>query len=223
MEIDMLINQLQQGTIHNENRIITVALNINIKMPALTRNMQLYITSNALFLLTTYISTSTSMYSTSTNNTNMEEAQYYWMWARKKQPIDHQLDLFNSTPIALRLTPMSSAMIDSRSWEEKAFAEDSAGILGGGCIWPPRSYPCSFCGRDFRSAQALGGHMNVHRRDRARLKQSSIVEEEDEAEDPVNPSLIPNFGNFEAAPKFGEEMRLGEMDFISICCNDIKI
>ncbi|PKU79181.1 probable transcriptional regulator RABBIT EARS [Dendrobium catenatum] len=141
----------------------------------------------------------------------MEEAQYL-MWARKKQPIDHQLDLFNSPPIALRLTSMSSSMIDSRSWEEKAFAEDSAGILGGGCIWPPRSYPCSFCGRDFRSAQALGGHMNVHRRDRARLKQSSIVEEEDEAEDLVNPSLIPNFG---------EEMRLDEVDLIRLMKRDL--
>ncbi|KAF5752370.1 SUP1 [Tripterygium wilfordii] len=38
--------------------------------------------------------------------------------------------------------------------------------------WPPRSYTCSFCKREFRSAQALGGHMNVHRRDRARLRQS---------------------------------------------------
>ncbi|KAI0527693.1 hypothetical protein KFK09_003298 [Dendrobium nobile] len=150
----------------------------------------------------------------------MEEAQY-WMWARKKQPIDHRHDLFNSPPIALRLTSMSSSMIDSRSWEEKAFAEDSAGILGGGCIWPPRSYPCSFCGRDFRSAQALGGHMNVHRRDRARLKQSSIFEEEDEAEDLVNPSLIPNFSNFEAAPNFGEEMRLGEVDLIRLMKRDL--
>ncbi|XWS56612.1 hypothetical protein CRYUN_Cryun09bG0101300 [Craigia yunnanensis] len=59
----------------------------------------------------------------------------------------------------------------SETWEEKAFAEDAAGSLGG-CIWPPRSYSCSFCRREFRSAQALGGHMNVHRRDRARLKQS---------------------------------------------------
>lgn len=38
--------------------------------------------------------------------------------------------------------------------------------------WPPRSYSCTFCKREFRSAQALGGHMNVHRRDRARLRQS---------------------------------------------------
>jgi hypothetical protein len=40
----------------------------------------------------------------------------------------------------------------------------------GFIAWPPRSYPCSFCKREFRSAQALGGHMNVHRRDRARLR-----------------------------------------------------
>ncbi|KAJ0259338.1 Zinc finger protein 11 [Hirschfeldia incana] len=37
--------------------------------------------------------------------------------------------------------------------------------------WPPKNYTCSFCRRDFRSAQALGGHMNVHRRDRAKLRQ----------------------------------------------------
>ncbi|XP_009625207.1 uncharacterized protein LOC107832714 [Nicotiana tabacum] len=37
-------------------------------------------------------------------------------------------------------------------------------------IWPERDYKCSFCKREFRSAQALGGHMNVHRRDRAKLR-----------------------------------------------------
>ncbi|KAL4590361.1 hypothetical protein LXL04_003290 [Taraxacum kok-saghyz] len=45
------------------------------------------------------------------------------------------------------------------------------GDLLGGFSWPPRSYTCTFCKREFRSAQALGGHMNVHRRDRARLRQ----------------------------------------------------
>ncbi|WVZ08816.1 hypothetical protein V8G54_022162 [Vigna mungo] len=57
---------------------------------------------------------------------------------------------------------------DDHSWEEQAFAKDAA---WSGCVWPPRSYSCTFCTREFRSAQALGGHMNVHRRDRARLKQ----------------------------------------------------
>ncbi|XP_076917117.1 transcriptional regulator SUPERMAN-like [Bidens hawaiensis] len=37
--------------------------------------------------------------------------------------------------------------------------------------WPPKSYTCSFCKREFRSAQALGGHMNVHRREKAKLRQ----------------------------------------------------
>ncbi|XP_068644846.1 zinc finger protein 10-like [Aristolochia californica] len=83
----------------------------------------------------------------------MEQARY-WMWTRRKLTGDSHVQ-----------APFGD------SWEEQAFAEDSAGALGG-CIWPPRSYSCSFCRREFRSAQALGGHMNVHRRDRARLKQS---------------------------------------------------
>ncbi|KAI4356504.1 hypothetical protein L6164_000526 [Bauhinia variegata] len=79
----------------------------------------------------------------------MEKGQC-WMWKKRKY---------------------SMASYDD-SWEEQAFAEDAAGAMGGS-IWPPRSYTCSFCRREFRSAQALGGHMNVHRRDRARLKQPS--------------------------------------------------
>ncbi|XP_043703028.1 transcriptional regulator TAC1-like [Telopea speciosissima] len=36
-----------------------------------------------------------------------------------------------------------------------------------------RSYECTFCKRGFSNAQALGGHMNIHRRDRAKLKEPS--------------------------------------------------
>ncbi|KAI4307590.1 hypothetical protein L6164_030763 [Bauhinia variegata] len=86
----------------------------------------------------------------------MEESQYL-MWVNRKQMLKSHLQV-----------PIRGY---NNSWEERAFAEDAARILGG-CIWPPRSYSCSFCKREFRSAQALGGHMNVHRRDRARLKQS---------------------------------------------------
>ncbi|OMO97268.1 Zinc finger, C2H2-like protein [Corchorus olitorius] len=84
----------------------------------------------------------------------MEQARY-WMWTKRRHGL------------------VEGSTNYDESWEEQAFAEDAAaaGSLGG-CIWPPRSYSCSFCGREFRSAQALGGHMNVHRRDRARLKQS---------------------------------------------------
>lgn len=37
-----------------------------------------------------------------------------------------------------------------------------------------RSYKCSFCQRGFSNAQALGGHMNIHRKDRARLKTTAL-------------------------------------------------
>nr|KJB74025.1 hypothetical protein B456_011G268100 [Gossypium raimondii] len=70
-----------------------------------------------------------------------------WMWMMKKRPSSSQL---------LRSHFEVSMECLSDTWEEQAFAEDAA----------------SFCNREFRSAQALGGHMNVHRRDRAKLKQS---------------------------------------------------
>ncbi|CAL9052964.1 transcriptional regulator SUPERMAN-like [Musa acuminata AAA Group] len=59
---------------------------------------------------------------------------------------------------------------EGESWGVRAVAEDTSGLVG--TTWPPRSYACTFCRRVFRSAQALGGHMNVHRRERARLRQS---------------------------------------------------
>lgn len=34
-----------------------------------------------------------------------------------------------------------------------------------------RSYECTYCKRGFTNAQALGGHMNIHRKDRAKAKQ----------------------------------------------------
>ncbi|OAY29736.1 transcriptional regulator SUPERMAN [Manihot esculenta] len=61
---------------------------------------------------------------------------------------------------------------DDDSWEVRAFQEDTGNAMG--TTWPPRSYTCTFCRREFRSAQALGGHMNVHRRDRARLHQTVL-------------------------------------------------
>ncbi|KAJ6747048.1 hypothetical protein OIU74_029504 [Salix koriyanagi] len=86
----------------------------------------------------------------------MEQARY-WMLNKRKHNLNSHFQASTNPSF-------------DDSWEEQAFAEDAAGPLGG-CIWPPRSYSCSFCRREFRSAQALGGHMNVHRRDRARLKQ----------------------------------------------------
>ncbi|KAG4973109.1 hypothetical protein JHK87_029930 [Glycine soja] len=78
-----------------------------------------------------------------------------WMWNPRKQ--QHQQQQVED---------------DDDSWEVRAFAEDTRNIMG--TTWPPRSYTCTFCRREFRSAQALGGHMNVHRRDRARLHQAPV-------------------------------------------------
>lgn len=57
-----------------------------------------------------------------------------------------------------------------------------------GSSWPARNYGCSFCKREFRSAQALGGHMNVHRRDRARLRSGTPLWLHSESPKP-NPTI----------------------------------
>ncbi|KAL8236753.1 hypothetical protein R6Q59_017834 [Mikania micrantha] len=36
-----------------------------------------------------------------------------------------------------------------------------------------RSYDCKFCKRGFTNAQALGGHMNIHRKDKTKFKYAS--------------------------------------------------
>ncbi|TKW06241.1 hypothetical protein SEVIR_7G229800v4 [Setaria viridis] len=61
--------------------------------------------------------------------------------------------------------PAAAATIGRHAQEDAA--DDNDGLGGA---WPPRSYTCAFCRREFRSAQALGGHMNVHRRDRAKMR-----------------------------------------------------
>ncbi|XP_038905404.1 zinc finger protein 11-like [Benincasa hispida] len=91
------------------------------------------------------------------------------MWRKQEEEEERERDDFDDNFEGSK-TKTCFQYEESLSWEEQAFAED-AGRLGA-CVWPPTSYSCSFCRREFRSAQALGGHMNVHRRDRARLKQS---------------------------------------------------
>ncbi|CAM8924811.1 unnamed protein product [Rhodiola kirilowii] len=56
--------------------------------------------------------------------------------------------------------------------------------------WPPRHYTCNFCRRRFKSAQALGGHMNVHRRARAMLRSQSISPISSPPSSPWLPSSI---------------------------------
>ncbi|XP_022769853.1 transcriptional regulator SUPERMAN-like [Durio zibethinus] len=59
---------------------------------------------------------------------------------------------------------------DSKSSsEETDRSEQSNDDMGTGL-----SYECVFCKRGFTTAQALGGHMNIHRKDRAKSRPSSV-------------------------------------------------
>ncbi|KAF9606140.1 hypothetical protein IFM89_023193 [Coptis chinensis] len=63
---------------------------------------------------------------------------------------------------------MASALPeDSKSSSEDSGKKEQANDDAG----TGRFYECVFCKRGFTTAQALGGHMNIHRRDRARNKQ----------------------------------------------------
>ncbi|XP_050220024.1 transcriptional regulator SUPERMAN [Mercurialis annua] len=88
------------------------------------------------------------------------------------------------------------------SWNYKSSSQSCGEDYVGGFSWPPRSYTCSFCKREFRSAQALGGHMNVHRRDRARLRQSPPPLPKDGQCSILNLSMNPNpnVNNSSSAP-----------------------
>ncbi|KAG0468098.1 hypothetical protein HPP92_017426 [Vanilla planifolia] len=74
-----------------------------------------------------------------------------------------------------------------------------------GYKWPPRFYKCSFCRREFRSAQALGGHMNVHRLDRAKLKQGLSPTSEAQDEDYQQPRFESMFLNSSLTPNLTPE------------------
>ncbi|KAJ4725731.1 transcriptional regulator TAC1-like [Melia azedarach] len=52
---------------------------------------------------------------------------------------------------------------------------DQHGTLDDQAASPVRSYDCTFCKRGFSNAQALGGHMNIHRKDKAKLKQAAAA------------------------------------------------
>ncbi|XP_022145913.1 transcriptional regulator SUPERMAN-like [Momordica charantia] len=65
----------------------------------------------------------------------------------------------------------NSATADDDSKKNSSSAADesdhASNDMGTG-----RSYECVFCKRGFTTAQALGGHMNIHRKDRVKTKPS---------------------------------------------------
>ncbi|KAI7990117.1 Transcriptional regulator TAC1 [Camellia lanceoleosa] len=59
-----------------------------------------------------------------------------------------------------------------------------------------RSYDCIFCRRGFNTAQALGGHMNIHRKDKAKNNRSTMINSNKQEEFYINPRLdqaIPSY------------------------------
>ncbi|XP_076958180.1 transcriptional regulator TAC1-like [Bidens hawaiensis] len=61
--------------------------------------------------------------------------------------------------------------MEIKNLENTRPSQDLASSNNGDFVQESRSYSCTFCKRGFSNAQALGGHMNVHRRDRARLQE----------------------------------------------------
>lgn len=62
----------------------------------------------------------------------------------------------------------SDSSSEDNDRESEKFNDDNTGI--------GRSYECNFCKRGFTNAQALGGHMNIHRKDKLKAKQNSNQE-----------------------------------------------
>lgn len=60
--------------------------------------------------------------------------------------------------------------LDQIDDQEKVSDDDDDDATTGGI---GRSYECTFCKRGFTNAQALGGHMNIHRKDKAKSKSKS--------------------------------------------------
>ncbi|KAF3436183.1 hypothetical protein FNV43_RR23275 [Rhamnella rubrinervis] len=57
---------------------------------------------------------------------------------------------------------------DSKSLSEESDRSDQNDETNHDTAGSGRSYECVFCKRGFTTAQALGGHMNIHRKDRAK-------------------------------------------------------
>ncbi|CAN4091179.1 unnamed protein product [Withania somnifera] len=62
-----------------------------------------------------------------------------------------------------------SSSEDTMDRESEKFNDDNTGM--------GRSYECNFCKRGFTNAQALGGHMNIHRKDKLKAKQNNSHQE----------------------------------------------
>lgn len=82
-------------------------------------------------------------------------------------------------------------LLDSKSSSDETTDRSDQNDETGSVI--ARSYECVFCKRGFTSAQALGGHMNIHRKDRALKTTTRVINRNN------------NDPNFVSSNKLGEE------------------
>ncbi|CAA0381820.1 unnamed protein product [Arabidopsis thaliana] len=75
-----------------------------------------------------------------------------------------------------------------------------------------RSYVCSFCIRGFSNAQALGGHMNIHRRDRAKLRQKLMEDNKDDVVAESDASEVVSLDLNEQQQQQGEALTCDDHD-----------
>ncbi|KAI4383865.1 hypothetical protein MLD38_009660 [Melastoma candidum] len=78
-----------------------------------------------------------------------------------------------------------------------ATSEDKVSVVGSSSTSgnnQARNYECIFCKRGFANAQALGGHMNIHRKDKEKLKHqhhgTSSIDQTARLMDMVIPRMI---------------------------------
>nr|BAB58897.1 lateral shoot inducing factor [Petunia x hybrida]BAD07404.1 C2H2-type zinc finger protein [Petunia x hybrida] len=64
--------------------------------------------------------------------------------------------------------PSVSENVDQQKVDNSSSDEQQISIIQSSHT--TKSYECNFCKRGFSNAQALGGHMNIHRKDKAKLK-----------------------------------------------------
>nr|GLL43603.1 transcriptional regulator SUPERMAN-like [Ipomoea trifida] len=80
---------------------------------------------------------------------------------------------------------------DTSSEDSDHRPEDNVGV--------GRSYECAFCKRGFTNAQALGGHMNIHRKDKLKAaKQNNISHHQQQQSPPRKPNYDQQYSDTRA-------------------------
>ncbi|RVW53506.1 transcriptional regulator SUPERMAN [Vitis vinifera] len=103
--------------------------------------------------------------------------------------------------------PREEARNSSEETERPEQEEDEEMITGP-------SYDCVFCKRGFTTAQALGGHMNIHRKDRAKAKPPSSVLPKKPEENFVNSGFCVSILSYKPPNSTAPEAQINYQEYI---------